>query len=210
MARTTLLIATRNKGKVREFAQLFGDLPGLSVVAMTDLPHLPEVIEDGETFEANACKKAREIAAASGELVLADDSGLEVDALGGRPGVYSARYAGAHGEDEANNDKLLGELSHVPDAQRTARYRVVLAFADPQGPLGARVHTEHGTCEGRILHARRGTGGFGYDPLFLPQGFTLSMAELPADDKHRISHRGVASRKMQAFLAAYLRDRSAR
>jgi XTP/dITP diphosphohydrolase len=203
-----LLIATRNQGKAKEFTQLFADLPALSIVALTDFPHLPDVIEDGDTFEQNARKKASEIAAVTGLLVLADDSGLEVDALDGRPGVHSARYSGKHGDDEANNDKLLAELAHIADAARTARYRVVLALADPRGPLGARVHTEDGACEGTILNERRGTGGFGYDALFLPNGFSKTMAELPAAEKHRISHRGIATQKMRAFLAQYLLTRT--
>ena len=174
--KTTLLLATKNRGKLREFRQLFADLPDLTLLGPDEVPSLPDVDEDGLTFADNARKKAVEIARVCGHAVLADDSGLEVDALGGAPGVHSARYAGNHGEDEANNDKLLAELSNVPEAERTARYRVVLAFADPNGPLGATVHLEDGVCEGRILFERRGQGGFGYDPLFLPQGYTQSMA----------------------------------
>src|SRR6201999_4375209 len=131
---------------------------------------------------------------------LADDSGLEVDALGGKPGVYSARYAGRQGNDEANNDKLLADMSHVPDGERRARFRVVLVLADPNGPLGTEVHVEHGVCEGEILRARRGSEGFGYDPLFRPEGYEESMAELAPDEKNTISHRAAAAAKMRAFL----------
>lgn len=207
--RVRLLFATRNRGKLRELQQLFGDLPNLELSALVDLPELPDVVEDGSTFEANAIKKAREIARATSRLVLADDSGLEVDALGGQPGVHSARYAGKHGDDEANNDKLIAALASVADDERSARYRVVLALVDPTPP-GELVHIEHGVCEGLILRERRGSAGFGYDPFFLPRGFTQTMAELGADDKNRISHRGIASVKMRAFLAQHLADTGAK
>lgn len=208
----TLLVATRNTGKLREFRALFSELPGVRLVSLADLPELPDVIEDGATFEANARKKASEVAQASALAVLADDSGLEVDALGGHPGVHSARYAGlasGHAGEEPNNDKLLQALAHVDDGERTARYRVVLAFADPTGPLGRQVHTEDGVCEGTIRRARNGTGGFGYDPLFQPHGYPCTMAELDAQEKNRISHRALATRKMQRFLASYLLTRGA-
>ncbi|HEX4355438.1 MAG TPA: XTP/dITP diphosphatase [Polyangiales bacterium] len=205
---TNLVLATKNPGKVREFRALFWDVPRLRVRALDELGKMPDVIEDGKTFDENAIKKAREIAAVTGTLVLADDSGLEVDALTGRPGVHSARFAGRHGDDAANNDKLLAEMSRVADGERTARYRVVLALADPKGPLGEEVHTEEGTCQGIILRARRGSEGFGYDPLFRPDGYELSFAELAPDDKNRISHRAVAAAKMRAFLAEYLERRS--
>jgi non-canonical purine NTP pyrophosphatase (RdgB/HAM1 family) len=202
-----LVLATKNPGKVREFRALLWDVPKLRVRALDELGRLPDVLEDGKTFAENAIKKAREIAANTGHLVLADDSGLEVDALGGRPGVYSARYAGRQGDDEANNDKLLAELARVPDGERAARYRVVLALADPGGPLAADVHTVDGVCEGTILRARRGGNGFGYDPLFCPEGFECSMAELLPEDKNRISHRALAAAKMRAFLGDYLASR---
>jgi XTP/dITP diphosphohydrolase len=205
---TELVLATKNPGKIREFRALLWDLPRLRVRALDELGKLPDVVEDGKTFEDNAIKKAREIAASTGQLVLADDSGLEVEALGGRPGVYSARFAGRQGDDEANNDKLLAELSRVPDGERAARYRVVLALADPAGPLGAEVHLETGVCSGTILRARRGGSGFGYDPLFCPDGLQLSMAELPPEEKNRISHRALAAAKMRAFLGEYLATRS--
>jgi len=206
---THLVLATKNPGKIREFRALFWDLPRLRVQALDELGKLPDVVEDGKTFEENAIKKAREIAAATGSLVLADDSGLEVDALGGKPGVHSARYAGRHGNDEANNDKLLADLAHVADGERRARFRVVLVLADPNGPLGDKVHIEEGVCEGEILRARRGTDGFGYDSLFKPDGFELSMAELPPEDKNTISHRAIAAAKVRAFLGEYLATRGA-
>jgi XTP/dITP diphosphohydrolase len=205
---TTLLLATKNAGKIREFRALFWDLPKLIVKAADEVAS-PDVAEDGRTFEENATKKAREIAVATGHLVLADDSGLEVEALGGRPGVYSARYAGRHGDDDANNDKLLLELAGVADEKRGARYRVVLALADPAGPLGEDVHVEHGVCEGVILRVRRGNNGFGYDPVFAPKGHEKTMAELSPEDKNLISHRSEAAAKMRKFLGEYLASRGA-
>ena len=206
---TNLVLATKNPGKVREFRALFWDLPRLRVQALDELGKLPDVVEDGKTFEENAIKKAREIAAATGMLVLADDSGLEVEALAGRQGVHPAHYAGRHGNDEANNDKLLAELAHVPDGARKARYRVVLVLADPNGPLGEEVHIEQGVCEGEILRNRRGADGFGYDPLFKPDGHEQSMAELPPEEKNTISHRAIAAAKMREFLGEYLAKRPA-
>ncbi len=202
---TVLLLATRNQGKVRELRALLGNVRGLRLIGLDQVDAACEVIEDGATFEENACKKARETAAATGRLVLADDSGLEVDALSGAPGVHSARYAGQHGADEANNEKLLMELANVADAERTARYRVVLALADPKGLLGSRVHTEEGVCEGRILRVRKGQGGFGYDPLFQPEGYGCSLAELSEEEKNGISHRALATHKLERFLETYLR-----
>lgn len=202
-----VLFATRNKGKVRELRELFADMP-IELKTLDDVPPVPEVIEDADTFDGNAIKKALETARATGLMTLSDDSGLEVDALGGAPGVHSARYAGKQGDDHANNQKLIAALRAIPVDQRTARYRVVLAFADLTGPLGARAHTEIGACEGRIRLEPAGTGGFGYDPYFEPRGFTRTMAELAPDEKNRISHRGLASRKMRDFLAAYLAQRS--
>jgi XTP/dITP diphosphohydrolase len=202
------LLATRNAGKIREFRELLGGLPDIELVAL-DTVRAPEVVEDGDSFEHNAIKKAREIAAATGMLVLADDSGLEVDALGGAPGVRSARYAGERASDADNNAKLVTELarSAVPEPGRTARYRVVLALADPSGPLAQRVHLEHGVCEGRIALRPAGARGFGYDPYFVPDGYACTMAELSPELKNRISHRALAARKLAMFLADYLPDR---
>lgn len=202
---TRLLLATRNRGKVAELRRLLSDLPGLTgLLTPDDVDGLPEVIEDGSTFEHNACKKARELAAASGLACLSDDSGLQVDALGGRPGVYSARFAGPNARDADNNQKLLEALREVPDAERCARFVAVLAYAEPSGALFAEPHTERGICEGRILRLPRGDHGFGYDPLFQPQGLDCSMAELPAAEKNRISHRAQASARMRAYLERHL------
>ena len=201
-----LLLATRNPGKVREFQKLLAGVPDLALLSLADVPSAPEVVEDGDTFAANARKKALEIARATSLLVLSDDSGLEVDALGGRPGVRSARYAGEHASDEDNCRKLIAELTAlaVPEPAAAARYRVVLALAAPTGPLAADPHLEDGTCEGRIVLHPRGQGGFGYDPHFVPEGETRTMAELSADEKNRISHRARAATKMRRFLEAYL------
>ncbi len=201
-----LLVATRNAGKVRELARLFAELEGVELVGLNAFDDVPEVIEDADTFEGNAAKKARELAAATGLPTLADDSGIEVDALGGAPGVYSARYAGEHGDDDGNNQKLLREMDRVPDAERTARFRCALAFADPAGPLSGDVHIEHGVVEGRILRELRGENGFGYDPLFLLRGDTRTTAELSAEEKDAVSHRAEAARKMSAYLRGYLRS----
>jgi XTP/dITP diphosphohydrolase len=208
-----LLLATTNPGKLRELYALLSDVPGLTLLAPDDVGGLPTVVEDGATFEANARKKALEIARARGVATLSDDSGLEVDALGGRPGVRSARYAGERASDADNNQKLRAELAAVPEPRRTARYRVVLAFCDAGAVPGAAadtplLHTEEGRCEGRIQLEATGTGGFGYDPHFVPDGYTCSMAELSLQQKNRISHRALALRRMRAFLEDYLRSRA--
>jgi XTP/dITP diphosphohydrolase len=198
-----LLLATTNRGKLRELRALLADLSGVELLTPDDTGGLPEVVEDGETFEANARKKARQLARATALPVLCDDSGLEVDALGGRPGVRSARYASAVASDDDNNRKLIGELNGVPPARRGARYRAVLAFCDP-GSGTPVIHTTEGRCEGRIRETPAGTGGFGYDPYFEPQGYACTMAELPAEEKNRISHRARALADMRAFLAEYV------
>lgn len=196
-----LVFATRNRGKLVELRAL---LPGIEVRSLDDV-HVPEVIEDADTFAGNAAKKAREVSAATGLPALADDSGLEVDALGGAPGVYSARYAGEPHSDEKNNAKLLAALAGVPAEQRTARFRSVLALADVTGPLGTEVVTESGTCEGVILEAPRGTGGFGYDPLFYAPELGMTFAEAGVGPKNDLSHRARAMRAIKPRLLEYLR-----
>ncbi len=180
-----LLIATRNAHKLKEIRAIL-ELPGIEIVGADEVAGLPDVVEDRDTFEGNATKKAVELAAASGLLTLADDSGLEVDVLGGDPGVYSARYAGEPSNDEANNNKLLAALDGV--SERTARFRCAIALATPDGGS----ETVDGRCEGRIELEPRGDAGFGYDPLFVPDGYEQSFGELDADIKHSISHRGAA------------------
>ncbi|MGI6549780.1 MAG: XTP/dITP diphosphatase [Syntrophomonadales bacterium] len=184
---TRLVIASRNEKKKRELLQIIEGLE-LDVVTLNEYPNAPEVEEDGLTFRENAIKKAREIAQFTGCVTLADDSGLEVDALGGRPGVYSARFAGEPSNDERNNQKLLEMLQGVPAPERGARFRCVIAIAFPDG----RIETAEGTCEGQIGFTPGGLGGFGYDPLFIPDGFNQTFAELSPEVKNRISHRGKA------------------
>lgn len=185
----TIVLATTNPGKVREFAALLADggLP-LRVLGMADLG-LEAPPETGTTFAANAILKARHAADHSGLPALADDSGLEVDALGGAPGVYSARYAGEGAGDEANRLRLIAALADVPEAERAARFRCAIAVALPDG----RVETVEAACEGRALTAPRGDGGFGYDPLFELAGDHRTMAELPTTEKNAISHRARAT-----------------
>lgn len=191
-----LVIASRNEHKVNEIRVLLKDLP-YNVVSVGELMDL-DVDEDGTTFEENAAKKALETAKAVGFRALADDSGLVVDALGGQPGVFSARFAGTPSDDERNNDKLLEQLADVPDSQRTARFVCVAALADPAG----RLQLWRGEVCGRILRARRGPTGFGYDPLFLPDGHAKTFAELSMSEKNQISHRGRALRQVKAYLEA--------
>ena len=197
-----LVFATRNPGKLVELRQLLPELEVLDVdeAARRTGREIPEVEEDADTFVGNAAKKAREVSAASGLPALADDSGLEVDALGGAPGVWSARYAGEPANDAANNAKLLAALAGVPAERRTARFRAVLALADPAGPLGDRVITASGACEGVILDAPRGTGGFGYDPLFYAPEIGQTFAEAGVGPKSDLSHRARAMRALLPHL----------
>jgi len=196
-----LVFATRNRGKLVELREL---LPGIEVRSLDDID-VPDVIEDADTFAGNASKKAREVSQATGLPALADDSGLEVDALGGAPGVYSARYAGAGHDDAANNAKLLAALAGIPPDKRTARFHSVLALADVTGPLGANVITADGTCEGVILDAPRGTGGFGYDPLFFSPELGMTFAEAGVGPKSDLSHRARAMRAIKQRLLDYLK-----
>jgi len=206
---TPLVFATRNKGKLAELRDLLPDLAVLSIdeAAARIGRAIPDVVEDADTFVGNASKKAREVSAVTQLPALADDSGLEVDALGGAPGVYSARYAGEPHDDARNNTKLLAALAAVPDAQRTARFRAALALADVHGALGERVLTADGACEGAILREPRGTGGFGYDPLFFAPELGMTFAEAGIGTKSELSHRARAMRAMRPQLQAYLRTR---
>lgn len=201
-----LVFATRNPGKLRELRQLLPDLDVIDVAeAATRLGRaIPETVEDADTFAGNAIKKAIEVSRATGFPALADDSGLEVDALDGAPGVHSARYAGEPHDDQANNRKLIAALAGVPAARRSARYRAVLAFADVAGPLGTETIIADGTCEGSIIFTPRGSGGFGYDPYFLMPDGKHTMAELSHDAKNAISHRGRAMQAIEPHLRAYL------
>ncbi len=193
-----LLLATSNPGKVREFRRLLAHLP-VEVVTPRDLGIEVHVVEDGDTYSANAAKKARAYAAAGDCIALADDSGIEVDALGGRPGVHSARYGSEELDDEGRNSLLLEELAGVPQSERTARYQAVVALGWP----GGRVELFCGSFEGRVGDERRGGRGFGYDPLFITADGRTS-AELSDDEKDRVSHRGKAVRAAAEFLAREL------
>lgn len=192
-----LLIATMNQGKLREYQRLLADVPSLELETMASLDAPVDVVEDRDTFEGNAIKKATEIAAAAGVSCLADDSGLEVDALEGRPGVYSARYSGPGATDERNNEKLLEELRDLPDTSRSARFRCAIAIVDAEGRVLA---VTDGTCEGRIARNPAGSHGFGYDPLFIPDGYQETMAELGPDTKNAISHRAKAALQLVPLL----------
>jgi XTP/dITP diphosphohydrolase len=191
-----LLLATRNPHKTREFAEILGD--GFDVRDLTDVAELPVVEETGLTFEANAILKAVEASKHFQGLVVADDSGLEVDALQGAPGIYSARYAGEQATDAANVAKLLAELTRCDPAPHWARFRCSLALA--QG--GKLLETFNGAVEGTIVGAPRGSAGFGYDPVFQPQGLDRTFAELSPIEKNRISHRARAIRSLRAALLA--------
>jgi XTP/dITP diphosphohydrolase len=182
-----LVLATRNRHKGEELAALLGDL-GIRIRTLDEFPGVPDVVEDGSTCEANAVKKAKEIATATGLAAVADDTGLEVDALNGRPGVYAARYAGEHATYEDNCRKLLLELSGVPRERRTARFMTVAAIALPSGE----VQIATGQLEGLIAEKPAGSRGFGYDPVFFIPELGKTLAELSADEKNRISHRAKA------------------
>jgi XTP/dITP diphosphohydrolase len=195
----TILLATKNAGKTEEVLEILKGLP-VEIKTLNDVPDAPDVVEDQPTFEGNALKKARTLAERYRSITLADDSGLEVDALDGRPGVYSARFAGEDATDDANNRKLLSELENVPDNRRQARFRCVMALVRP----GGGEHTFDGTCEGRITRQTRGSSGFGYDPLFIPDGYTETFAEIGAEEKNRISHRAKALEKLKGAPADLL------
>ncbi|TKB54462.1 MAG: XTP/dITP diphosphatase, partial [Nitrospira sp.] len=192
-----LVLATRNRHKGEELAALLGDL-GITIRTLDEFPDAPEVVEDGDTCEANAVKKARAIAEFTGLPAVADDTGLEVDALGGRPGIYAARYAGEDATYEDNCRKLLRELAGVPRERRTARFLTVAAIALPSGE----VRVAQGALDGVIAEAASGTLGFGYDPVFLIPELGKTLAQLSADQKNTISHRAKAFMKMREILSA--------
>jgi XTP/dITP diphosphohydrolase len=192
-----LLVATMNAGKLAEYQRLLKGVPGLELDSIASLSQAADVLEDRDTFYGNALKKATETAAVARVPCLADDSGLEVDALDGRPGGYSARYAGEGASDAQNNAKLLDELSGVPDERRTARFRCVIVIVDGGG---RELAVAEGACEGRIGQEPRGTHGFGYDPLFVPDGYDEAMAELGPETKNEISHRAKAAQRLAPLL----------
>ena len=195
-----IVLATRNRNKLREFREMLQDLQ-VHVRSCDDFPDCPDALEDGNSFAENALKKARLVAAHAGLLAIADDSGLEVDALGGQPGIYSARYGGVQGDDLRNIKKLLHELDGVPRERRGAQFRCVIAIVAPEG----REQIVEGLCRGVIIEQPRGTGGFGYDPVFLDEPSQLTFAEMDAGQKNSISHRARAVQKLKKILPAFMK-----
>jgi XTP/dITP diphosphohydrolase len=215
--RETLVVATGNRGKLEELRALLADLPVRVLGVSEVLPDPPRVVEDGATFAENAIKKATAVARVTMMLTLADDSGLEVDVLDGRPGVRSARFAHERATDAENNAALLAALgalsdpvTGIPSGEEgfRARFRCVLALVDPFTGGGA-PRTVEGICEGAVTRVPRGSGGFGYDPLFVVEGTGRTMAEVPDDEKNRLSHRGRAFAALRPALDAVLRERAA-
>lgn len=195
MSRVRLVLATLNRGKILEIERLLSGL-ALELLTSKDFENWPELEETGLTFEENAAQKARALAGWSGLAALADDSGLEVDALGGSPGVRSSRYAGGEGDSEANMALLLDEMKGISDDQRRARFVCVISLCSPDGKsLEIRE-----TCEGIITTEQRGTAGFGYDPVFVPEGMDRTVAQLSLEEKNAISHRGKALRRLRDLL----------
>jgi len=200
MAAEPLVLATRNEGKLRELARILGDQVPLA--GLGSFPGAPDVAETGATFEENALLKARAIATYTGLLAVADDSGLCVDALNGMPGVLSARWAGAHGDDKANLDLVLAQVADVPDARLGARFVCAAALVLPSDGSREWVVTRH--VEGRLTRTPRGSGGFGYDPIFVPDGFDVTTAQMAPEAKDAISHRGRAFRALAPFITGRL------
>lgn len=191
-----IIIATKNKGKAAEFKTFFRAY-GIEAKALPDLTEeLPNIEETGKTFEENAALKAEQIAVILQKPVLADDSGLIIDALSGRPGIYSARYAGEPADDQSNIGKVMSELENVPRDKRTARFICVLAIAEPKTETTFRT----GYCEGAIADKQVGKNGFGYDPVFVPEGYTVTMAQLSAEEKNKISHRKHAMEQLGNWI----------
>ncbi|MPZ77989.1 MAG: XTP/dITP diphosphatase [Deltaproteobacteria bacterium] len=197
-----LLVATTNSGKFAEVQAFLKRLP-LDILSLNDLENSPKVIEDGASFEENALKKARTLAECSGYHTLADDSGLEVDALNGKPGIHSARYSGEEGNDVKNNEKLLNELKNVPPEKRSARFVCALALCAPKS-RGLKEWTVRSTCEGFIAFDLKGRNGFGYDPLFFYPAFGKTFGEIDRPTKATVSHRGKALQKLAEILPTFL------
>lgn len=190
-ATTTIVLATRNTGKIQELADMLGDAD-VRVLGLADFPEIGDIPETGDTFEENSLIKSKAVAEATGHIAVADDSGLEVDALGGAPGVYSARYAGENADDDANNAKLLQELGGVPEEKRSARFRCAMSAYAPSG----KYIVAEGAWDGQIGAVPKGDGGFGYDPLFFDPEAGRTAAEMSKDEKNAKSHRGTALRKL--------------
>lgn len=202
MTQRTIVLASRNAKKTREVAEILAPA-GFLVVPVTEFAHVPEVVEDGQTFAENAAKKAREVALAIGQWVIGEDSGLQVDALNGAPGIYSARYSGPDATDELNNARLVRELSGIPVEKRGAGYLCSVALANPAGEI--RIAVE-GTCRGRVLDRPQGSGGFGYDPYFLIPEYHRTFGELSSLVKHRLSHRARAFAKFIPLLQRIVQE----
>lgn len=204
-----LILATRNPGKVREIVAIYAQLD-VDLRSLADYPEIPQIREEGTTYADNAAAKARTVALGMGVVALADDSGIEVDALGGAPGVHSARFLGPSATDSERNARILLLLEGIPPERRTARYRAAIAVARPDGT----VRVFDGICEGRVAVASRGTAGFGYDPIFMPEAAQQTIAEIPPKAKNRISHRARALRAAEPYLREILglgeQDRRAR
>jgi XTP/dITP diphosphohydrolase len=190
-----LFLATGNEGKIKEMRKLLADLE-VEIVTSKEIGEIPEVVEDGETLRENAIKKAKEVADYTDLATIADDTGLIVNVLDAKPGVYSARYAGINATDEDNNQKLLKELAEVSQKERKAYFKTVIALINPDGKL----KTVEGICKGYITNQPMGENGFGYDPLFIPEGYDSSFAQLSSEEKNKISHRAKALNKMKEYL----------
>jgi non-canonical purine NTP pyrophosphatase (RdgB/HAM1 family) len=191
-----LIVASRNKGKVGEIKELLANLP-FKITSLLDYPHIPEIIEDGKTYRANALKKAREVAQATGKMAMSDDSGIEVKALGNAPGIYSARFAGEGASEKARNKKLFAMLKNVPMSKRQARYRCVIAWVNAKGQeLGV----VQGTCSGYVTTKNIGQNGFGFDSLFLLKRYNKTFGQLPSSLKAKISHRARALKKFRLLI----------
>ncbi|MEW5767322.1 MAG: XTP/dITP diphosphatase [bacterium] len=196
-----IVIASGNQGKIEEIKDILKDWR-VKILSLRDYPDMAPIVEDGRTFEENAVKKAETVCRFTGKIALADDSGLEVDALNGAPGVMSARYAGEGATKEALNKKLLKAMEDVPEQKRTARFRCVMAIAQPD----RQTQVVSGKCEGIIAHAMRGDYGFGYDPVFVVPSFGKTMAELGGEIKNRISHRALALQKALLILHSVFQE----
>ncbi len=191
-----IVLATKNKGKIKEFSRLLADVE-VEIMGMDSFPHIVPVEETGATFAENAILKAKQVAEETGLIAIADDSGLAVDCLDGAPGVYSARYAGEHGDDGANNHKLLEIMKNIPAERRQGRFHCAIAISLPGGQKTTVVED---VCQGSIAYKEEGDNGFGYDPLFIPDGFKKTMGQMEEDEKNKISHRAKAVAKAVAIL----------
>ena len=194
-----IIIATSNQNKLKEFKALLKDHK-ISILSLKDFPQIPAVVEDGKNFYENALKKANTVAVYTGKLTIADDSGIEVEALGGKPGVYSSRFAGEDASDEENNARLLKELQGIPPDKRGACFKCVLVIAKPEGETAF----VEGECRGTIIQELRGHYGFGYDPLFLVSEYNKTFSEITPEEKNKISHRAKALQKLLKLLPNYL------